>query len=140
MGGGRAAVFVYFWVHPCWGPLAGFARGFRPFPSVLLATRQIPAWYRIMGLGPPVLGGGLAAFSLLFTEFGATRKFYMASPPYSSPPPSMSGSLPMQWHCLCVVAQVLIYPIQLLSYCLYKSLKPLGIRFNPSLATGSRTN
>ena len=110
------------------------------FWSVLLGTRQIPAWYCIMGLGPPVLGGGRAAFSLLFTEFGATRNFYMASPPYSHPPASMSGSLPMQWHFLCVVAQVLIYLIQLFSYCLYKSLKPLGIRCDPSLATSSRTN
>ena len=44
---------------------------YRPFWSVLLGTRQIPAWYCIMGLGPPVLGGGRsfvfdAAFELLF--------------------------------------------------------------------------
>ena len=33
-------------------------RCFRPFSSVLLGTSQIPAWYRLMGLGPPVMGGG----------------------------------------------------------------------------------
>ena len=45
---------------------AGCARCFRPFSSVLLGTCQIPAWYRFMGLGPPVMGGGRAAVFVYF--------------------------------------------------------------------------
>ena len=56
---------------PVLGSAGWFCSLLCPFWSVLLGTRQIPAWYCIMGLGPPVLGGGraaafVAAFVLLF--------------------------------------------------------------------------
>ena len=97
MGGGRAAVFVYSWVHPCWGPLAGFARCFRPFSSVLLTTRQISASYRIMGLGPPVLGGGLVAFSCCLPSSGPPEIFTWHLLPIP-PPPSLPCQVPSPYN------------------------------------------
>ena len=88
----------------------------------------------------PCWAAGLLLLVAVYRVRGHPKFLHGISSLFLPPFPSMSGSLPIQWHCLCVVAQVLIYPLQLFSYCLYKSLKPLGIRFNPSLATGSRTN
>ena len=149
MGGGLAAVFV-FWVHPCWGPLAGCSL-FSPLfecsachsldclVSFIGAGstrdgRRACCCFRVL-LGSPVLGSvgwfcslfsplfecsayhssdicfvsyhGVGStrvgrraccFSLLFTEFGATRNFYKAAPPYSPPPPSLPCQVPSPYN------------------------------------------
>ena len=92
------------------------------------------------GVGSTRVGRRACCFFVAVYRVRGHPKFLHGISSLFPPPASMSGSLPMQWHFLCVVAQVLIYLIQLFSYCLYKSLKPLGIRCDPSLATSSRTN
>ena len=62
------------------------ARCFRPFSSVLLATRQISASYRIMGLGPPVMGGGLVAFCCCLPSSGPPEIFTWHLLPIPPPP------------------------------------------------------
>ena len=90
---------------PVLGSAGWFCSLLCPFWSVLLGTRQIPAWYCIMGLGPPVLGGGLVAFRCCLPSSGPPEIFTRHLLPIPTPPlpfhvrfPPHTMALPM---CCC---------------------------------------
>ena len=90
------------WVHPWWAAgvlLFWFTSGFTRVGVrwlvllVVMPLLECSAWHSsdtclvlYHGVGSTRVGRRACCFSLLFTEFGASRNFYMASPPYSSPP------------------------------------------------------